>query len=43
MPHPVEGMRDCIARLQGAGVALGDIDRLVRRNPAWLLGLDKQE
>lgn len=43
MPHPVEGMRDCIARLKGAGVALGDIDRLVRRNPAWLLGLDKQE
>ena len=43
MPHPVEGMRDCISRLQGAGVAIGDIDRLVRRNPAWLLGLDKQE
>lgn len=41
MPHPVEGMRDCILKLQAAGVPQGDIDLLVRRNPAWLIGLDK--
>ncbi len=41
MPHPLEGMRDCILKLQAAGVPQGDIDLLVRRNPAWLVGLDK--
>ncbi len=40
MPHPIEGMRDCIVKLQSAGVSQGDIDLLVRSNPAWLLGLD---
>lgn len=39
MPHPVEGMRDCIMKLQAAGVPPHDIDRLVRTNPAWLIGL----
>ena len=39
MPHPIEGMRDCILKLQAAGVPQGDIDLLVRRNPAWLVGL----
>ena len=41
MPHPIEGMRDCIVKLQSAGVSQSDIDLLVRRNPAWLIGLDK--
>ena len=41
MPHPIEGMRDCIVKLQAAGVSQSDIDLLVRRNPAWLIGLTK--
>lgn len=41
MPHPVEGMRDCITKLQAHGISRHDIDRLVRSNPAWLIGLDK--
>ena len=41
MPHPIEGMRDCIVKLQSVGVSQSDIDLLVRRNPAWLIGLDK--
>lgn len=40
MLHPIEGMRDCIVNLKKAGVSDGDIDLLVRRNPAWLIGLD---
>lgn len=40
MPHPVDGMRDCITRLAEAGVSGHDIDLLVRTNPAHLLGLD---
>ena len=39
MPHPVQGMRRCIARLKKMGVAQSDIDMWVRRNPAWLVGL----
>ena len=41
MPHPIEGMRDCIVKLQAAGVPQSDIDLLVRSNPAWLIGVDK--
>ena len=41
MPHPIEGMKDCIINLQTAGIPQNDIDKLVRRNPAWLIGLDK--
>lgn len=41
MPHPIEGMRDCIVKLQSVGVSQSDIDLLVRRNPAWLIGVDK--
>lgn len=41
MPHPIEGMRDCILKLQAAEVSQSDIDLLVRSNPAWLIGLDK--
>lgn len=40
MPHPLDGMRDCITRLLAEGVGQGDIDRLVRANPAWLIGLN---
>lgn len=41
MPHPVEGMRRCIAGLKEGGVPQADIDLLVRKNPAWLIGLEK--
>lgn len=41
MPHPIEGMRNCIVKLQSVGVPQSDIDLLVRSNPAWLIGLDK--
>lgn len=41
MPHPIEGMRDCIVKLQAVGVSQNDIDLLVRSNPAWLIGLEK--
>lgn len=41
MPPPIEGMRDCILKLQGMGIPQNDIDKLVRHNPAWLIGLDK--
>lgn len=41
MPHPIEGMKDCILKLQATGVSQSDIDLLVRSNPAWLIGLDK--
>ena len=39
MLHPVEGMRDCILKLQAEGIPQSDIDLLVRHNPAWLIGL----
>ena len=39
MPNPIDGMRDCIVKLLKAGVAQSDIDLLVRRNPAWLVGV----
>ena len=41
MPRPIEGMRDCIVKLQAVGISQSDIDLLVRRNPAWLIGLDR--
>ena len=40
MPHPIEGMRDCILKLQAIGVFQSDIDLLVRINPVWLIGLN---
>lgn len=39
MPHPIEGMRDCILKLLAEGISQSDIDLLVRHNPAWLIGL----
>lgn len=41
MPHPIEGMKDCILKLQAEGIPQSDMDLLVRQNPAWLIGLDK--
>ena len=41
MPHPIEGMRDCIVKLRSVGISQSDIDLLVRSNPAWLIGLAK--
>ena len=41
MPHPIEGMRDCILKLQATGLSQKDINLLVRSNPAWLIGLDR--
>lgn len=41
MPHPIEGMRDCILKLQAEGIPQSDIDLMVRHNPAMLIGLDK--
>ena len=40
MPHPIEGMRLCIKDLSEAGFSRAEIDRLVRANPAYLIGLD---
>ena len=40
MPHPAQGMKDCILKLQDGGISQGDIDLLVRKNPSWLLGID---
>lgn len=40
MPDPIDGMRTCIKELQSAGVPQRTIDILVRKNPAYLLGLE---
>jgi len=38
-PFPVEGMRAFMADLLRLGFSPADVDRMVRNNPAWLLGL----
>lgn len=40
LPEPVEGLREFIACLLDLGISVEDIRRLVRDNPARLLGLD---
>ncbi len=40
MPHPLEGMRKCLAALQKGGITQQEIDLMVRTNPAKLVGLD---
>lgn len=40
MPHPLEGMRMCIAALLQGGVSQRDVDVMARSNPAILMGLD---
>ena len=39
MTHP-DGMENMIAAMKGAGVSEADIDVMIRKNPAKLLGLD---
>lgn len=40
MPDPLDGMRFCIKELQNAGLPQHTIDLLVRKNPAYLIGLE---
>ena len=39
-PSHVDGMRAYVAALRGAGITDNEIDLMLRRNPAWLLGLE---
>jgi uncharacterized protein DUF6282 len=41
LPPPVEGMKLYIRLLLALGVDREDIETMVKHNPAWLLGLDK--
>lgn len=38
--HPVEGMRLLFRILLACGVSRDDVETMVKKNPAWLLGLD---
>lgn len=40
MPHPIAGMRQCLTDLQEAGFTSAEINRLLRDNPAMLVGLN---
>lgn len=40
MPHPITGMRQCLTDLQEAGFTNAEINRLLRDNPAMLVGLN---
>lgn len=40
LPPPVEGMKLYIRLLLALGVGPAEIETMVKRNPAWLLGLD---
>lgn len=37
LPDPIDGMRQCIQELLGVGVSHETVDKLVRRNPAFLV------
>ncbi|MHB8429897.1 MAG: DUF6282 family protein [Acidimicrobiales bacterium] len=41
LPPPVEGMKLYVRLLLALGVDREDIETMVKHNPAWLLGLDK--
>ena len=41
-PNPIDGMRTCIRELFDAGIPQRDIDRMVRDNPAYLIGLKRK-
>lgn len=41
MPNPISGMRNCIELMLNSGVSKHDVDMLVRKNPAKLLGLGR--
>jgi hypothetical protein len=38
-PHPIEGMRQFVRTLLYAGLQQADVDRMLKRNPAELLGV----
>ncbi len=38
-PNPIDGMRACVRELGASGISQKDIDRMVRHNPAFLIGL----
>lgn len=40
MPHPITGMKKCITDLEENGFTSMEINRLLRENPAMLIGLD---
>lgn len=40
MPHPIAGMRQCLTDLQEACFTSAEINRLLRDNPAMLVGLN---
>jgi hypothetical protein len=39
-PNPVAGLRDVVGRLLDLGVREADLELMLKRNPAWILGLD---
>ena len=39
MMTPPDGIENAIAALKGAGISQGDIDKMMKHNPARLLGL----
>jgi predicted metal-dependent phosphotriesterase family hydrolase len=39
MMMPPDGIENAVAALKTAGVSQGDIDKMMKRNPARLLGL----
>lgn len=41
-PNPIDGMRTCIRELLDAGMPQREIDRMVRHNPAYLIGLQEK-
>ena len=42
LPPPVEGMKLYLRLLLALGIGPADIEAMVKHNPAWLLGLDKE-
>ncbi len=40
-PNPIDGMRSCIIELLSAGISQKNIDLMVRKNPAFLIGLNR--
>jgi hypothetical protein len=39
-PEPVEGMRMFVRTMMKCGITSDEIDWMIRKNPAWLVGLD---
>ena len=38
-PDPIDGMRVFVQTMMKCGITLEEIDLLIRKNPAWLVGL----